>query len=80
MRKTTPGPAGRCCGQAPESAFLHGEHGRRRRVRHHPRVEGSSADWKSQRVWSLHVTANWRLTFRMDAAEQEIYEVNYEDH
>jgi toxin HigB-1 len=31
-------------------------------------------------TWSLSVTANRRLTFRIDAAEQEIYDVNLEDY
>ena len=31
-------------------------------------------------VWSLSVTANRRLTFRIDAAEREIYDVNLEDY
>lgn len=31
-------------------------------------------------VWSLHVTRNWRLTFRIDAAEGEICDVNFEDY
>ena len=31
-------------------------------------------------IWSLHVTRNWRLTFRVDAAENEILDVNYEDY
>lgn len=31
-------------------------------------------------VWSLHVTRNWRLTFRVDAVEDEIVDVNYEDY
>ena len=31
-------------------------------------------------TWSLSVTANRRLTFRIDAAEREIYEVNLEDY
>lgn len=29
-------------------------------------------------VWSLHVTRNWRLTFRI--VDGEIVEVNYEDY
>jgi proteic killer suppression protein len=29
--------------------------------------------------WALHVTANWRLTFRI-AADNTITEVNREDH
>jgi proteic killer suppression protein len=31
-------------------------------------------------VWSLHVTRNWRLTFRVDLTENEILDVNYEDY
>jgi toxin HigB-1 len=31
-------------------------------------------------VWSLHVTRNWRLTFKVDVVEGEILDVNYEDY
>jgi proteic killer suppression protein len=31
-------------------------------------------------AWSLSVTANRRLTFRLDTAEREIYDVNLEDY
>ena len=31
-------------------------------------------------IWSLHVTRNWRLTFRIDTAEGEICDVNFEDY
>jgi toxin HigB-1 len=31
-------------------------------------------------AWSLSVTRNRRLTFRIDIAEQEIYDVNLEDY
>ena len=31
-------------------------------------------------TWSLSVTANRRLTFRVDTAEDEIYDVNLEDY
>jgi toxin HigB-1 len=31
-------------------------------------------------TWSLHVTRNWRLTFSIDEAEQEICDVNLEDY
>jgi len=31
-------------------------------------------------TWSLSVTANRRLTFRIDIAEREIYDVNLEDY
>lgn len=43
--------------------------------------------WKAHQMsgdrkgtWSLHVTRNWRLTFRVDAAENEILDVSYEDY
>jgi proteic killer suppression protein len=43
--------------------------------------------WKAHRLtgdrkgtWSLSVTANLRLTFRIDAAAREIREVNLEDY
>ena len=31
-------------------------------------------------TWSLNVTANRRLTFRIDTGEREIYDVNLEDY
>jgi len=31
-------------------------------------------------TWSLSVTGNRRLTFRIDIAEREIYDVNLEDY
>lgn len=31
-------------------------------------------------TWSLSVTANRRLTFRIDMAEHEIYDMNLEDY
>lgn len=31
-------------------------------------------------VWSLSVTRNWRLTFRVDHDEIEIIDLNYEDY
>ncbi|HEV2380500.1 MAG TPA: type II toxin-antitoxin system RelE/ParE family toxin [Terriglobia bacterium] len=31
-------------------------------------------------AWSLTVTRNWRLTFRIDGVEREIYDVNLEDY
>ena len=32
-----------------------------------------------QGVWSLTVTKNWRLTFRIDEREIEIVDLNYKD-
>jgi proteic killer suppression protein len=31
-------------------------------------------------TWSLSVTRNWRLTFRYDPKENEIYDLNFEDY
>jgi toxin HigB-1 len=31
-------------------------------------------------TWSLFVTRNWRLTFRIDHGEIEIVDLNYEDY
>jgi toxin HigB-1 len=31
-------------------------------------------------TWSLSVTRNWRLTFRYDPEENEIYDLNFEDY
>lgn len=31
-------------------------------------------------TYSLHVTANWRITFKHDAAENELFDVDYEDY
>jgi proteic killer suppression protein len=42
------------------------------------KVHTLSGDRKG--TWSLSVTANRRLTFRIDAAEREIHELNLEDY
>ena len=31
-------------------------------------------------TWSLSVTRNWRMTFRVDRAEGEIVDLDYEDY
>ncbi len=43
--------------------------------------------WKTHQLtgdrketWSLSVTRNWRITFRVDPAEGEIVDLNYEDY
>ena len=43
-------------------------------------MEGAYTDERPQGHWSLSVTANRRLTFRIDALEREIYDVNLEDY
>lgn len=43
--------------------------------------------WKAHQMtgdrkgrWSLYVTRNWRLTFRIDPEDNEICDVDYEDY
>ena len=43
--------------------------------------------WKAHRltgdrrgIWSLVVTRNWRLTFRIDRTDIEIIDLDYEDY
>ena len=31
-------------------------------------------------TWALHVTRNWRITFRIDRQEIEIIDLDYEDY
>jgi proteic killer suppression protein len=31
-------------------------------------------------TWSLFVTRNWRLTFRVDSVEDEVFDINFEDY
>jgi proteic killer suppression protein len=31
-------------------------------------------------TWALHVTRNWRMTFRVDELERKICDVNFEDY
>ena len=33
-----------------------------------------------KRTWSLTVTRNWRITFRIDQTEGEILDLDYEDY
>ena len=39
------------------------------------RLRGDRTD-----MYSLHVTANWRITFRYDEDENEIYDIDYENY
>ena len=43
--------------------------------------------WKAHQLtgdrkgtWSLTVTRNWRITFKIDQTEGEIFDLNYEDY
>jgi proteic killer suppression protein len=45
------------------------------------------SSWKAHQLtgdrkntWSLFVTKNWRITFRIDQTEIEIVDLNYEDY
>lgn len=47
----------------------------------------SIPSWKAHQLtgnrkgdWALHVTRNWRITFRVDATAGEIMDLNYEDY
>ena len=31
-------------------------------------------------IWSLTITRNWRITFRIDQIKGEIFDLNYEDY
>ncbi len=35
---------------------------------------------KRRGTWSLFVTANWRLTFRIDSERKEVMDLNIEDY
>ena len=52
-----------------------------------PRELRSLPTWKAHAltgdrkgIWSLNVTRNWRLTFRIDLEEGEICDLNLEDY
>ena len=43
--------------------------------------------WKAHQLtgdrkgtWSLAVTRNWRITFRIDPTEREVFDLDYEDY
>jgi proteic killer suppression protein len=42
------------------------------------RVHRLTADRRT--TWSVHVTRNWRITFRIDEANGEIVDLDYEDY
>ena len=42
------------------------------------KVHQLSGDRKG--TWSLTVTRNWRITFRIDPTEGEIFDLDYEDY
>ena len=43
--------------------------------------------WKAHRltgdrkgVWTMSITRNWRITFRIDQIEKQIFDLDYEDY
>lgn len=57
------------------------------RVASHPRELQSIPSWKVHELkpgfpgkWSLTVTGNYRLTFRFDAANRSVSDLDYEDY
>lgn len=44
------------------------------------RLEGSHAQRDRKGIWSLHVTRNCHLTFRIDAEEGEVLDIHLEDY
>ena len=54
---------------------------------HDPEALRSLPTWKAHVLsgtragtWGLHVTKTWRLTFLIDIASSEVYDVDYEDY
>ncbi len=52
-----------------------------------PEELATIASWRAHQLagdrkglWSLTVSRNWRITFRIDEAESEIVELDYEDY
>ena len=43
-------------------------------------MEGAHLTGDRKGTWSLSLTGNRRLTFRIDGAEREIYDLNLEDY
>jgi proteic killer suppression protein len=49
-------------------------------LRHLPSWKAHTLTGDRKGTWSLHVTRNRRLTFRVDTSENEIYDVDFEDY
>lgn len=45
-----------------------------------PRWKAHILTGNRKRTWSLFVTKNWRMTFRIDRQEIEIIDLDYEDY
>jgi toxin HigB-1 len=50
------------------------------KLRSLPRWKAHEMSGDRKGTWSLSVTRNWRLTFRIDVKQNEITDVDYEDY
>jgi proteic killer suppression protein len=51
-----------------------------RELRDIPNWKGHLLTGERKGTWSLTVTRNWRITFRIDQTEREILDLDYEDY
>lgn len=56
------------------------EMGDARELRDVPSWKAHQLTGERKGTWSLLVTRNWRITFKIDQAEKEIVDLNYEDY
>jgi proteic killer suppression protein len=49
-------------------------------LRHVPSWKAHQLTGDRKGTWSLTVTRNWRITFRIDPEEGEIFDLDYEDY
>jgi len=51
-----------------------------RRVANGAKLKAHQLTGDRKGTWSLFVTKNWRITFRIDQTEIEIIDLDYEDY
>jgi proteic killer suppression protein len=51
-----------------------------RELRHIPSWKAHQLTGDRKGTWSLIVTRNWRITFRIDQTERKILDLDYEDY
>lgn len=66
--------------QNPAYGFFSPGHGEGRRVAYNAELESPSSYRDRKGTWSLFVTKNWRMTFRINQEEIEIIDLDYEDY
>ena len=49
-------------------------------IRDIPRWKAHQLAGNRKGIWSLTITRNWRITFRIDQTRKEIYDLDYEDY